>query len=581
MRVVQTVISGGGEMGKRIRDFNWENTVLGAVEYWPQSLLTTINMIIHCPFPMFLWWGPELICFYNDAYRPSLGQDGKHPSILGQPANEAWSEIWDVIKPLIDQVMDGGQSTWREDQLIPIFRNGKMEDVYWTFSYSPVFGESGQRAGVLVTCTETTEQVIGLQALKESKRMLLESERRFRTLVMEAPVAMAVFSGPLFIIQIANPFMLDFWGRTEVQVLNKPLFEALPEVVGQGYEELLNSVMELGEKFVAKELPVILMRNGKLEETFISFTYQRFHDHQTTEKQIIAVAIEVTEMVLSRKLLEQSEEALNKKVIERTQDLNLAIEALHISNSELEKSNEKLQEFAYAASHDLKEPIRKILFYADMIKPDLFHFVPGHIDFFNKMVNSARRMQTLIDNILAFSRVGNQLENIESVNLTDIIDQVKDDLEMAIREKKATFHYDALPVIHANAHQIQQVFLNIIMNALKFQKPEAVPVINISSKQILGKNSGFNISAKEMETLFHLIEIADNGIGFDPAYAGKIFKIFTRLEERSAYPGTGIGLSIVKKIIENHKGYIQASSEIGVGSVFHILLPFRDLKDFG
>ena len=120
----------------------------------PLALFSTPN------FPCFYFGVNELICFYNDAYRPSLGKDGKHPSILGMRGIDAWPEIWLIIQPLIDQVLAGGEATWNEDQLIPIYRNGKIEDVYWTFSYSPVNDESGKPAGVFVTCTETTDKVV-------------------------------------------------------------------------------------------------------------------------------------------------------------------------------------------------------------------------------------------------------------------------------------------------------------------------------------------------------------------------------------------------------------------------------------
>ena len=127
-------LSGGGEMGALTREKHWATTPLGDIEYWPQSLRTTISILLSSKFPMFLWWGSELIQFYNDAYRPSLGNNGKHPHALGQRGEECWPEIWPTIKPLIDQVMAGGESTWAEDQLIPIYRNGTLEDVYWTFS---------------------------------------------------------------------------------------------------------------------------------------------------------------------------------------------------------------------------------------------------------------------------------------------------------------------------------------------------------------------------------------------------------------------------------------------------------------
>ena len=187
-------VAGGGEMGELIRAKDWSKTSLGSLDTWPQSLLTTISIILNSKFPMFLWWGPELICFYNDAYRPSLGQNGKHPSILGMTASEAWVEIWDVIKPLIDRVLKGGEATWNEDQLIPIYRNGKMEDVYWTFSYSPVKDESGQPAGVFVTCTETTDKVANLKLISDlniAMQKLLESEERFRTMAEGSGILIA------------------------------------------------------------------------------------------------------------------------------------------------------------------------------------------------------------------------------------------------------------------------------------------------------------------------------------------------------------------------------------------------------
>ena len=165
-------LAGGGKIGELTRAKDWSKTSIGSPEYWPQSLRTTLSILLNSKFPMFLFWGDELLCFYNDAYRPILGKEGKHPSILGMKAEEAWKEIWSIIKPLIDQVLIGGEATWSEDQLIPIYRNGKIEDVYWTFSYSPVIDESGNTAGVYVTCTETTSKINAFIELEESKKKL-------------------------------------------------------------------------------------------------------------------------------------------------------------------------------------------------------------------------------------------------------------------------------------------------------------------------------------------------------------------------------------------------------------------------
>ncbi len=149
----------GGVTGELIRSIDWALTPLGRVASWPQSLATALGILLHSPHPMFLWWGPELIQFYNDAYLPSFGE-GKHPAAMGQRGQECWQEIWPIIGPQIQGVLEDARATWHEDALVPIYRNGRLEDVYWTYGYSPVFGDAGEVAGVLVVCTETTARVL-------------------------------------------------------------------------------------------------------------------------------------------------------------------------------------------------------------------------------------------------------------------------------------------------------------------------------------------------------------------------------------------------------------------------------------
>jgi signal transduction histidine kinase/CheY-like chemotaxis protein len=161
-------LSGGGVSGELARSVDWARTPLGPPASWPQSLRTIVNVILHSRHPMFLWWGPELIQFYNDAYLPSFGQ-GKHPAAMGQRGRDCWQEIWPIIGPQIDDVMTRGRSSWNEDHMVPIHRNDRTEEVYWTYGYSPVFDEAGRVGGTLVVCAETTQRVV--------------SERRSRTLL--------------------------------------------------------------------------------------------------------------------------------------------------------------------------------------------------------------------------------------------------------------------------------------------------------------------------------------------------------------------------------------------------------------
>lgn len=211
-------------MGQLICDFDWEDTVLDSPDGWPQSLLTTLGIIVHSKYPMFLWWGPELIQFYNDAFRPSLDKDGRHPTALGQRGEDCWHEVWPVIKPLIDQVMNGGEATWSVDQLIPIFRNGKMEDVYCTFNYSPVTGESGKPEGVLVICNETTDLVATIKAKEELKN----SEEVYQILFTSSPLAKWVYDFKTLKILDANGAALTRYGYTRTEFLNMTAMDLRP-----------------------------------------------------------------------------------------------------------------------------------------------------------------------------------------------------------------------------------------------------------------------------------------------------------------------------------------------------------------
>ena len=192
---VPDFLQGGGEMGALMRAHDWSRSALGAPADWPQSLRTVVRLMLNTGHPMYVWWGAELACLYNDAYRESIGPE-RHPTSLGRPAREVWSEIWPIIGPQIEQVMSGRGATWHVDQLVPITRHGRLDDVYWTYSYSPIDDDAspGGIGGVLVVCTETTKQVLAARELTLERDRLAqlitertrafdamrESEARFR-----------------------------------------------------------------------------------------------------------------------------------------------------------------------------------------------------------------------------------------------------------------------------------------------------------------------------------------------------------------------------------------------------------------
>jgi PAS domain S-box-containing protein len=174
-RSFEDFLAGGGEMGALMRAYDWSASPLGKPEAWPQSLRTAVRILLNTNHPMFIWWGEELIQFYNDAYRQTMGPE-RHPSALGQGGRECWAEIWDVIGPQIEQVMSGGGATWHENQLIPVTRYGRLEQVYWTYGYSPIDEDDGV-GGVLVVCRDVTKDYLAAAALREREAELARVQR--------------------------------------------------------------------------------------------------------------------------------------------------------------------------------------------------------------------------------------------------------------------------------------------------------------------------------------------------------------------------------------------------------------------
>jgi PAS domain S-box-containing protein len=163
-------LAGGGEMGALMRSYDWSLTPLGRPANWPQSLRTAVRLVLNTNHPMFIWWGPHLVQFYNDAYRQTMGPE-RHPHALGQGGRECWAEIWDIIGPQIDQVMDGGGATWHENQLVPVTRHGRLEQVYWTYGFSPIDEDDGV-GGVLVVCRDVTKDYLSSLALRDREAEL-------------------------------------------------------------------------------------------------------------------------------------------------------------------------------------------------------------------------------------------------------------------------------------------------------------------------------------------------------------------------------------------------------------------------
>ncbi|MGY0392848.1 ATP-binding protein [Bizionia sp. KMM 8389] len=250
----------------------------------------------------------------------------------------------------------------------------------------------------------------------------------------------------------------------------------------------------------------------------------------------------------------------------------LAAEELRKSNLELQQSNAELESFNRVASHDLQEPLRKIQLFISRIEDlDSYSFSEKSSTYFIKVKSAALRMQALIQNLLAYSRIDSSQTDLEQVDLNEVLEKVQEDLATTIKNTEATITVSKLPNLKGIFFQMEQLFANLMSNALKYKNTTEAPQIDISAKKITADMLPKDVQVMSLQ--YYQITFSDNGIGFDPKFSEKIFEVFQRLHQKNEYSGTGIGLAICKKIVENHSGYIYATSELGKGTQFKIYLP--------
>jgi PAS domain S-box-containing protein len=251
-------------------------------------------------------------------------------------------------------------------------------------------------------------------------------------------------------------------------------------------------------------------------------------------------------------------------------NLRASASQIELKNKALERVNEELASFTNIASHDLKEPLRKIQTFADRIKDGRYDAARTQ-EFLNKIIDGAARMQRLIGDLLSFSEVSNDGMKSEDVDLNQVINRVKADLEIQISETSAIVQFGKLPVIRAIPHQMHQLFLNLVSNAIKYSRPGIIPTVNIHARLIKGPDIPGQLPNGDNQ--YYHITVKDNGLGFHISESSRIFNPFFRLHPKGRYEGTGLGLAIVKKIVDGHNGIVLAESEPGVGSEFHIYIP--------
>ena len=242
--------------------------------------------------------------------------------------------------------------------------------------------------------------------------------------------------------------------------------------------------------------------------------------------------------------------------------------------AELKRSNEDLEQFAYVASHDLQEPLRKIRAFGDRLSSRYKKQLDDQgEDYIKRMQSASVRMQTLIEDLLAFSRLAQSKDVFQRIDMNSIMKDVQEDLDIQIKREQAVLKIGKIPFLTGEKMQMRRLFQNLINNAIKFHKPNEIPIVEVFGRTIKWIEVKNQLGVVLPDTPYIMITVKDNGIGFDERFNEKIFNIFQRLHGRTEYEGTGIGLAICRKIVTNHKGYVTARSKEGVGSEFIVVLP--------
>lgn len=506
-------LEGGGEMGQLTRLHNWEDTVLGLPENWPRSLLTTVSMLLNSRFPMFLWWGDGLVQFYNDAYRPSLGVNGKHPNALGQCGQDCWPEIWPIIKPLIDQVMAGGEATWSEDQLIPIYRNGKLEDVYWTFSYSKVRDDNGDTAGVLVICNETTEKIKSYNNLKQAKTDL--------ELAIEAAELGTWDLNPLTNKFVGNDRLKDWFGLEPADEIE--LTSALDMIIEADRQQVIDAITRALQKGSDGNYSVIytVVNPKNKVQRVVKASGKALFDDDGNAYRLSGILQDVTD------------------------DYQL---------------QQRKDEFISVASHELKTPITTLnasmQILQKMMKTDPASAkVPFFID---KANNSLHKLVSLLDDLLNVTRIqqGQLALNKTMFNLAELVNDCSEHITMDSNLEIA-LSGDTSLMVFADYRRIDQVLVNLVNNAVKYAP---------QSKRI-------DIAITHDEE-YATVSVRDYGIGINPEKLPHLFNRYYRVDALGhQYSGLGLGLYICSEIINRHDGKIWVESTWGEGSTFWFKIP--------
>ena len=538
-------------MGALTRTYDWSANPLGPPESWPQSLRTAVRILLNTNHPMFIWWGSELIQFYNDAYRKTMGPE-RHPSALGQRGRDCWAEIWEIIGPQIEQVMRGGGPTWHENQLVPVTRHGRLEQVYWTYGYSPI-DEEGGVGGVLVVCRDVTKDYLAAAALRQN-------EERFRKLAdqladLNATLAQRVEEKTRERDRIWNVSqdLLLVANRAGVWRTVNP---AWTRTLGWSEAELLGRTSQWLEHPDDGGLTRSQVRKLAEADTTVRFESRFRHKDGTYRwlswtgvadgQHIYAVARDVTAEKGAAERLKATEEALLQS-----------------------QKMEAVGQLTGGIAHDFNNLLTGIVGSLDLLQTRLHQGRTENVGrYIDAAMTSANRAAALTHRLLAFAR--RQPLIPKDVDANQLVVSLEDLLRRTIGEAidLAIVVSDDLWNTLCDPNQLESALLNLAINA-RDAMPDGGKLIIATANARFGDIPADNPALAPGDYI--CVTVTDTGAGMSAEVAARAFDPF--FTTKPIGQGTGLGLSMIYGFARQSNGHASIDSKPGRGTSVRLYLP--------